>query len=66
MIPPWASALIGIAIVTLLVTMFIVSYKLNKKTPVPKGCENLMSECEGCHISSCTLHAQSKDKVEVI
>jgi hypothetical protein len=64
--PTWVSPLVGIGVMTLLVVAFIISYKLNKKTPVPKGCEDLTSDCDGCAISSCTLHVQSKDKVEVI
>lgn len=31
-------------------------YYLNHKTPVPKGCENLKVDCEGCKISSCENH----------
>lgn len=28
-------------------------YWLNKKTPVPPGCEDLKADCAGCKISSC-------------
>lgn len=33
-----------------------VMYYLNHKTPVPKGCEDLKAECEGCKIASCENH----------
>ena len=33
-----------------------LGYILNKRTPVPKGCENLKENCEGCHIVSCIHH----------
>ena len=33
-----------------------LGYILNKKTPVPEGCENLKENCEGCHITSCINH----------
>lgn len=33
-----------------------LAYVLNKKTPVPKGCENLKESCEGCRITSCINH----------
>jgi hypothetical protein len=62
----WVKILIGIGIITILVTAFIVSYQWNKKTPVPAGCENLSPDCEGCGMTSCTLHKPSADKVEVI
>ena len=62
----WVSILIGIGVITLLVTLFIVGYRLNKKTPLPEGCEGLTSECSSCGTVSCTMHAPSKDKVEVI
>lgn len=44
--------IIGIAIILVLVILFVISYILNKKTPVPKGCENLLIDEEKC--SSCT------------
>lgn len=33
-----------------------LGYVLNKKTPVPEGCENLKENCEGCRITSCVNH----------
>ena len=32
------------------------AYVLNKKTPIPKGCENIKENCEGCRIISCINH----------
>jgi|GEM_PF-982281 len=66
MIPTWVSIIIGIGIIAILVTLFIVGYVLNKKTPVPAGCENVLDNCDGCGITSCSLHRPSSDKVEVI
>ena len=40
--------LIGIIIIALLIAVFFISYVLNKKTPVPKGCENLFVDDELC------------------
>ncbi len=36
--------------------LYGVGYYLNHKTPVPKGCENLKADCEGCKITSCENH----------
>ncbi|MDE6584971.1 MAG: hypothetical protein K2K15_06165 [Anaeroplasmataceae bacterium] len=50
---------LAITILVLLVVLFIVSYVLNKRTPVPKGCENIkISEefCLNCANTECKIH----------
>ena len=50
--------LIGIIIIALLIAVFFISYVLNKKTPVPKGCENLLHDeemCKNCSNTSCKI-----------
>ena len=50
---------LAITILVLLVVLFIVSYVLNKRTPVPKGCENIkISEefCLNCTNTECKIH----------
>lgn len=50
--------IIGIIIILVLVILFIVSYVLNKRTPVPKGCENLLideEKCSSCNNELCKL-----------
>ena len=44
----------------ILAGVYALSYYLNHKTPVPKGCENLEHECEGCHIVSCAKHSSHR------
>lgn len=47
-----------------LVTIYIVLYLMNKKTPLPEGCENLKADCEGCKDYACTnnpAHNSRKD-----
>lgn len=37
---------------------------MNKKTPLPEGCENLKADCEGCKDYACTnnpAHNSRKD-----
>lgn len=36
-----------------LVGIYIFLYLMNKKTPLPEGCENLRADCEGCHDVAC-------------
>ena len=43
--------ILAICILVSLLTIFIVSFILYKKTPVPKGCENIKISEENC--SSC-------------
>ena len=48
-----------ITLLVLLVVVFIVSYVLNKRTPVPKGCEhlNISDEfCLNCPNKDCKIH----------
>lgn len=36
-----------------LVGIYIVVYLLNKRTPLPEGCENLKPDCEACKDVNC-------------
>lgn len=47
----WIYLTIAIVLIIVLVAIFFVSYYLNKKTPIPKGCEDLLINKENC--SSC-------------
>jgi hypothetical protein len=44
--------ILAIGVVLLLFVLYMVLYIMNKKTPVPKGCEHLQISDENC--SSCT------------
>lgn len=47
-----------------LVLIYVVGYLLNKKTPKPKGCENLTAECSGCQQFDCTHHPVHHEEEE--
>ena len=51
-----------IVIVGVLIAMFIVCFLLNRKTPKPKGCENLEVECETCPITTCLKNSSKKEE----
>ena len=56
--------IIAISILVVLLVTFIVSFVIYRKTPVPKGCEDLqMSEekCSTCGHNECHFY-QGKDK----
>lgn len=41
--------------------VYAILYFLNHRTPVPKGCENLSVECDGCGITSCAKHPNHQE-----
>ena len=48
----------AIILIAGLIAIFFVSYVLNKKTPVPKGCENLLRDeemCANCSNTNCKI-----------
>lgn len=46
--------LLAILVFGALVAIYIVLYLMNKKTPKPKGCEDLKADCDGCKDFACT------------
>ncbi len=44
--------------------IYAIFYYFNHKTPLPKGCENLNAECDGCKINLCELHPNNRIKEE--
>lgn len=65
MLPLWARILIGAGIVIILIIIFMVTYVLYHKTPVPKGCENLKLDeetCNTCNNTECQFKARKSTK----
>ena len=55
---------ISIVIIVLLILVFFITFIRNRKTPVPKGCENIkISEenCGACQVSDCAI----KEKLDI-
>ena len=58
--------IISIIIIVFLVALFFVTYFLNKRTPVPEGCEDLRigyEGCKGCKNTGCKIKLDIK-KIE--
>lgn len=57
--------IIGIGVIVLLLVLFFVGYILNKKTPVPEECKNMIDEekCTGCSNKLCS-HYKEKTQNE--
>jgi len=46
-----------------LVTVYILTYMLNKKTPIPEECRDLINDasCTSCHNFSCSHHQDDEE-----
>ena len=56
---------LAICILVALLATFIISFVAYRRTPVPKGCENLkMSEekCASCGHQECSFYKKEDDK----
>lgn len=59
------SLIIAILVLASLLIIFIVSFILYKRTPVPKGCENLLinqENCAACNNKDCALYSKKEEK----
>lgn len=56
--------LIAVLLAAGLFLLNVVLLRLNKKTPVPKGCENLKPDCGACGIADCTMRGAFKGEEE--
>ncbi len=51
--------ILAISLIVGLLAIFIISFVLYKRTPVPKGCENLKineENCSSCGHSECSFY----------
>lgn len=59
----WGYLIIAIILIIGLVILFIVSFYFNKKTPVPKGCEDIIigdKNCSSCPNIDCDIKNKYK------
>ncbi|MBP5693864.1 MAG: hypothetical protein J6X03_00175 [Bacilli bacterium] len=55
--------ILAISIILALLIVFVVSFILYKKTPVPKGCENILineENCAACQNKECALRKEGE------
>ncbi len=53
--------IVAIALIALIAIIFIVSFIINRRTPLPKGCENIKIEestCWACSNTDCKIHQE--------
>lgn len=63
---PWLRWTLAIGILVLLLVIFVVTFILYRRTPAPKGCEDLEpneGKCSGCQETGChfSFYYKSKD-----
>jgi hypothetical protein len=66
--PDWVRWLLAVGILVVLLAIFIISFVLYRKTPVPKGCEEFEkpseAKCHGCNQTECHFNLYYNDPVE--
>lgn len=65
--PKIAYILIAIAILIALIAIFVISFIAYRKTPVPKGCEDVKPDpelCERCNKASCAFYNEFHSEIE--
>ncbi|MGM9970452.1 MAG: hypothetical protein ACI35S_08670 [Anaeroplasma sp.] len=61
--------ILSIIIILGLIILFFVSYVLNKKTPLPKGCEDIRisnENCLGCNNEDCKIKNELLSNIEEV
>lgn len=56
---PWL-IVICVLIFVVLISVFIVSFILYRKTPVPKDCIPTEEQCKGCNMKGCRANIYAK------
>ena len=57
--PLWLNWLLAVLVIVALIVIFVVSFVLYRKTPVPKGCEDLErneEKCAACSETGCRFN----------
>ena len=63
--PQYGYLILAIGILLVLLAIFIVSFVLYKRTPIPKGCEDIKiseEKCGSCHNKDCAIYKERNDK----
>lgn len=66
--PDWLRIILAVLVIAVLIAVFIISYLLYKKTPAPKGCEDIHpseEKCHGCNQTECHFNLYyNSDRIE--
>ena len=57
--------ILAISILVFLLALFIVTFVIYRRIPVPKGCEHMMANderCEACHNANCHYSNKESEK----
>ncbi|MCR5229569.1 MAG: hypothetical protein K6D03_05540 [Solobacterium sp.] len=56
------NGLYAVLVAGVLLGLYVILMTLNKKTPVPEGCENLRPDCKACGIADCAVRVKYEEK----
>ncbi len=62
--PEWGYLIIAVGVIIALVAIFFISFIMYKKTPLPKGCENIKidkEKCGACNNLACPINDKRKE-----
>jgi hypothetical protein len=62
--PQYAYIIICVAIIVFFVALFFITFVINRRTPVPKGCEHIKIDedvCGACNVTGCSI----KEKFDI-
>jgi flagellar basal body-associated protein FliL len=66
--PDYVRWILAVGILLLLLAIFVITFVLYKKTPVPKGCEEFEkpseAKCHGCNQTECHFNLYYNDPIE--
>lgn len=66
--PDYVRWILAVGILLLLLAIFVITFVLYKKTPVPKGCEEFEkpseAKCRGCNQTECHFNLYYNNPVE--
>jgi flagellar basal body-associated protein FliL len=66
--PDYVRWILAVGILLLLLAIFVITFVLYKKTPVPKGCEEFEKpserKCHGCNQTECHFNLYYNDPIE--
>ena len=63
--PQFGYLILAIGILAALLVVFIVSFVLYKRTPIPKGCEDIKiseEKCGSCDNKNCAIYKERNNK----
>lgn len=56
---------VALLVLTVLISFYVISWRLNKKQKLPEGMEESLKSCDACDNSGCGLHPDQRGSEDV-